>query len=200
MARVPVLAGGGYQSKTQLPTSAPTASQLPTVTPAPTMMYDVSTFAELEVCETLPGAWMSIAVASIAVTDEIYLVTQHEWRITGNAMEGGAVLDGGGETQLFYVRNGARLMLEHLWLINGGNTKDGGAIRVRVVSSEVIVNSCTLSDNTAIRMGGAAFTQYFAKLKLWNSTLIRNSAVSDPLRSYPTRTNQDRHLRCDRLN
>jgi len=170
------LCGGGYQSTTQLPTSAPTSSQVPTVTPAPTMMYDVSTYAELEVCETLPGAWMSIAVASITVTNEIYLVTPYEWRITGNAVEGGAVLDGGGGTQLFYVRNGARLMLEHLWLINGGNTKDGGAIRVRVVSSEVTVTSCTLSDNTAIRMGGAAFTQYFAKLRLMNSTLIRNSA------------------------
>ena len=140
------LCGGGSSSTDA--SSIPTVSSPPSITPSPTTTHDVLTFAQMRAAiNSFPGAWINVIAASIACASTL-VVSEHTFYISGDAVENGAVLDGGGSVRMFYVWNGGRLVLDHVQLTNGFNAH-GGAIFISGAGTELILHSCTMLTNTA---------------------------------------------------
>ena len=115
----------------------------------------------------------------IVLSSEIVISAGIPVAVDGSGVPGGVVISGGGAKRLFYLTQGASLMLKALTLTGGNGvgvgTGYGGAIYSYI--STLTLTQCTLSGNSASVLGGA-IDSLASVLTLTQCTLSGNSAGS----------------------
>ena len=88
---------------------------------------------------------------------------------------GGVTLSGNNRTNLFQIDSGAAVELRGLRM-TGGKSVNGGAI---LNNGKLVIDDCTLDDNTASGVGGAIYNGKAGTLLLTNDTIFQNAAGPD---------------------
>ena len=94
-------------------------------------------------------------VGEVFVGETLYVTGGTSLNITGAGP--GAIADGGGETQLFYVDEGSRLHLSDMTLSNGNATEYGGAVYANQSSVVSFSGNMSFVSNFAGDDGGAIY-------------------------------------------
>ena len=146
-------AGCNCVGETPGPSPIPTVTSPPSITASPTTTQDVANFVQLQAAVNSAIAWIHVVTMSITIASTL-VIDGYDMRISGTSpIDGSATLDGGGSVQIFQVVNGGRLVLEHVALTNGYVIDQleygGGAALVQGLGSELVLDSCTMSSNTA---------------------------------------------------
>ena len=146
--------GGG--SSSAFPTQAPTLTNKPSTSPAPTSSpIEVTTYPQLRnpIANMSEGDELKVSLAlDITFSDDISFEGDRSVLLAGDAAASRPVLSGGGENRFFQVHDGASLTLKCLALTDGfaqdggggfgDSTYRSGAILVRL--STLILDDCIL--------------------------------------------------------
>jgi predicted outer membrane repeat protein len=137
-------------------------------------VYDEVSVADLVNAAGCPNAIITARWQNnLMLPQTIVVGNGTELTITG---EPGAVLNGGGSTQLLYVCG--KLRLENLTLTKGYAAEGGGAVHIHH-NNQIEASNCTFSDNiAATQSGGAIRAMNDTALNIHGCTFINNAAVA----------------------
>ena len=108
-------------------------------------IFDVTWYSSLQIDE-------SIAISdqkSVTVTGNGFPTIQAG--VTDDDDDTDPVIDIGSTTGIFSVQNGSTLVLKQ-WMLDGGRSRDGGAVAV-TSSSSLYVHDCAFTNNNATKGG-----------------------------------------------